>query len=81
VATELQEERDKCNFDQEEIYNLFYKDPKVRALKARIAKDMDTYPEMANTHKYYEWTPQEIQENWMKKLNKAWEIDRHFYFQ
>jgi hypothetical protein len=33
VATELLEERAKCNFDQEELYQLYYSDPYVREIR------------------------------------------------
>ena len=72
VATELVEERNKCNFDQKELYYLYYADPEVLKLKDKCEHDAETDPILANTHKYYEWTPKEIQENWMKKLNRAW---------
>ena len=48
-------------------------------MKEKVQKDLMNDPILCNTHKYYEWTPQEIQENWMKKIKRAWEVDRHFY--
>ena len=36
---------------------------------------------MQKTHKYYEMTPKEKQEMWMKKMNYIWfNKDREFYF-
>ena len=61
VATELAEERNKCNFNQEELYNLFFSNPEVRKITARADYDAENDPIMKNTHKYYEWTPEEIQ--------------------
>ena len=29
---------------------------------------MEKHPEFGSTHKFYEWTPEEVQLNWMKKL-------------
>jgi hypothetical protein len=60
VATELLEERANLNFDQDELYNIFHKDPEVRADRAKVEKDMEDDPIMNNTHKYYEMTPAEI---------------------
>lgn len=60
VATELVEERAKCNFDQEELYNIYYSDPNIREMRQRTDRDIDSDPILANTHKYYEWTPKEI---------------------
>ena len=39
-------------------------------------------PKIASTHKYYEYSPKEVQESWMRKLNYLWfHKDRKFYFQ
>jgi hypothetical protein len=38
-------------------------------------------PMMASDHKFYELTREEVQLNWMKKLNHIWfKKDREFYF-
>jgi hypothetical protein len=81
VATELLEERSVCNFDQEELYKIYWSNPEVREIKNKADFDAANDPIMMNTHEYYEWTPKEIQENWMKKLKRAWQLDRKFYFQ
>ena len=81
VATELVEERSNCNFDQEELFNIYCSNPKVIEWKAKAEFDEANDPIMKNTHKYYEWSPKEIQENWMRKLNRAWQLDKKFYFQ
>ena len=80
VATELVGERSKCNFDQEEMYRIYYSNPEIRKIKAKADFNAANDPIMKNTHKYYEWSPKEIQENWMKKLQRAWKVDKEFYF-
>ena len=37
-------------------------------------------PKLANSHKYYEWSPEEVGYNWQKKLKRLWEVDKEFYF-
>lgn len=56
VASELQEERDKCNFDQNELYNLFYPFKESNEFRALVEKDRNEDPELHLTHKYYEMT-------------------------
>ncbi len=68
TATDLLKERENCNFDQDELYNLFYSDPEVRRMKAKVEKDIETVPGLQLNHHYYEYTPQEQQEMWMKKF-------------
>jgi len=60
VATELQVERDNCNFDQNELSGIFYT-PEVREMMAKNVKDMAENPGFENTHKYYEYTADEKQ--------------------
>lgn len=39
VATELLEERARCNFDQNELYMHIFKDPKARFIMEKAFKD------------------------------------------
>ena len=68
VASDLIKERKNCNFDQEEMFSIYYSNVEVRKIKAKADFDAANDPIMKNTHKYYEWSPKEIQENWMRKL-------------
>ena len=74
-------ERSRCNFDTEECYELFY-DEQNRKVKERAVKDIVENPEiMVTPHKLYEWSPEEIQLHWMKKLNFIYfNLDKDFYF-
>ena len=67
VATELQIERDNCNFDKNELANVFYT-PEVRVKLSKYLKDMTENPGFANTHKFYEYTADEVQQNYVQKL-------------
>ena len=61
VATELKEERDKLNFDREDMKGFMNIYPEhIRELKEKVEKDVLTDPNLKLTHKFYEWTPQEI---------------------
>ena len=80
IATELVEERRKCDFDQNEIKSLLV-DPEAKKIMDKTKYDLENDPKLKFTHKYYEWTPQEIQQMWMQKLNYLWfHKDRKFYF-
>ena len=82
VATELLEERAKRNFDQKELKLITFNMPdEIDAKWNRVVSDMETDPELALTHEYYEMTREEIQLMWMKKLNHLYfKKDRDFYF-
>lgn len=60
VASELQAERDNCNFDKEELANVFAT-PDGRALTEKTLREMAENPGFENTHKFYEYSPEEIQ--------------------
>ena len=80
TATELVEERAKLNFDQEELYKLIYNDEASRHVMEKSIADLDDEV-LKNTHKYYEWTPSQIQMYWFKKMNHLYfKKDRKFYF-
>jgi len=73
VASDLQSERDNCNFDKEEMYDLFGNwavlGKETKDLKKSVENLIESDPNLHLTHKYYEWSTKEIQEMWMKKLN------------
>jgi hypothetical protein len=50
------------------MFSIYYSNAEVRKIKAKADFDAANDPIMKNTHKYYEWSPKEIQENWMRKL-------------
>ena len=55
VSSDLQEERDKCDFDQAEALTASI-DPVKWAVIQEADKYMQEHPELANTHKFYDMT-------------------------
>ena len=81
VAPELIKERQNLDFDREEIKALLMR-PAARQIFDKAVHDITYDPKLRQVHKYVEWTPKEIQENWMRKLNYLWfNKDKKFYFQ
>jgi len=46
VASDLQEERDKCNFDQEELWRVFNPRPEENKIRASFEHDLVNIPEL-----------------------------------
>ena len=46
----------------------------------RALQEAENDPALKHTHKYYEWTREEIQYNWMKRLHHLYHKDKKFYF-
>lgn len=81
VAKELQVERDRCDFDQKELFRNIFKDPAGREIFLKAHKDLNSTPEIANSHVIYEYTPEELQHRWMKKMNHMYfKLNKDFYF-
>ena len=59
VASELVEEREKCNFDSEEL-GLLYIRKEVKEYHRNLVEEMRANPGFENTHKFYEFTPEEV---------------------
>ena len=82
MATELLDERAKCNFDMKELEDFINLIPdNIKAHYEKVKNDVDNDPELQLTHKYYEMTPEEIQQMWMRKMNRLYKIDRKTYFE
>ena len=58
VASDLLDERKKCNFNQEEFMNLIITKKHADYFK-RTIKIMESDPILKNTHKYYDMTREE----------------------
>ena len=67
VATELSDERAKLNFDREELAACF-STPDTKLKLKEALEHMQTYEGFDNTHKFYEFTPEEVQQRWVKKI-------------
>jgi hypothetical protein len=81
VATDLQDERAKRNFDNEKglaFVNIMDKKnyfASMKDLKA-IIKD----PVLCNSHKFYEMTREEMWIDHMKKFRRAWDTKKNEWF-
>ena len=73
VASDLQEERDKCDFDQAEALTTSI-DVVEWAATQDAHKYMVEHPELANTHKFYDMTRQEQMEHMFKKSKYAYKV-------
>ena len=82
VAPELIKERSNINFDQSEMKGIFRPDSGIGFIQEKVQGDMLEDPIIASNHNFYEQTREEMQLNWMKRLNHIWfNKDRKFYFQ
>ena len=81
VATELLEERAKGEGnDKEELRNAFWIEKWIYDEVMIDSKQMEDHPEFANSHHYYEYSSEEAQAAWRKKLNFAWKLDKNRHF-
>lgn len=80
VSPDLLEERQKCNFDTEELAVILnYGKDKLDQLRA-WKKVADADPILRNTHKYYDMTREEQMVNGFQKVKRAYELDKKQYF-
>ena len=56
TATEILEERKKLDFDQKELFNIYWDRSDNLTRRAKFIKDVEEDPKLANTHKFYEMT-------------------------
>ena len=81
VAKELKVERERCDFDQDELFRQIFRSPEARKKFLDAHKDLDSTPEIANTHKWYEYTPEELKLGWYKKVNHMYfKLNKDLYF-
>lgn len=60
VASELQAERDRLNFDRDELYRIFNPNEESNKLKRLVEEERDSDPNLRNSHKFYEMTREEV---------------------
>jgi hypothetical protein len=70
IASELVAERANCNFDRRELENILTH-PDEQRRRAQNIKEMEEVPGFANTHKFYEYTENERQDAYWRKLKIA----------
>jgi len=69
VASCLQEERDKCAFDKDELATIIFGGAEDRKSWDFWLNLIDKHPEIANHHKFFEMSPDEKQQDLWKRLN------------
>ena len=72
VATELIEERAKCNIDQYELLVLFAGSVEQAEILVQEQKIILDDPGMQTEFEFYDMTREEQMYYWMKKLNYLW---------
>ena len=74
-------ERAQCDFDQNEMYDVWFAPSAARTMQEKVWRDMEEDPKMAKSHKEYEYSPKELQEMIQKKMNYIWyNKERKSYF-
>ena len=80
VSPDLQEERDKCNFNQAELTEILYGGKANREEYLSWAREMENDPILRNNEQWYELTREEMMEKQFQKLRRFYEINREKYF-
>ena len=78
VASDLQEERDKCDFDMNEA-RMFSRQGKL-VDAAVVAEILELHPALQNTHKFYDMTREEKMKDWFRKTNYAYKLKKKEWF-
>ena len=79
MASDLLEERAKCNFDQKEFQNIVRGKEDVEYYKEIVAT-MESDPILKNSHKYYDMTREEQMVDSMKKAKRGFELKGPKFF-
>jgi len=69
IATSLQEERDKCAFDKEELTTFLLGGTEVRKIWDDWSTLMEKHPEIKNHHQFHEMNPDEKQQDLWRRVN------------
>ena len=81
VATELVEERERCDFDQNELFSIYFPPSGAMNVYAKTRQELLDDPVMAKHQSYYEMPPGEAQLSMIKKMNYMWHNkDRKFFW-
>ena len=79
VASDLQEERDKCDFDMQEAKALTARHGKLQDAAAAV-EVIDKHPALQNSHKFYDMTRAEKMKDWFRKTNYAYKLKKKEWF-
>lgn len=79
VNPDLIEEREKCNFDKDEVAHIITVDSAIGHYEPYIELTKK-HPELKSTEKFYCMTTEEQQRHWWEKLNMFAKLDFKGYF-
>ena len=80
VASDLEDERKKCNFDQQELTHLLW-GGKEKHLRAReVQEDMNRFEVLRGSEKWYDMSREEQQENALLRLRTIYDNYHDKYF-
>ena len=79
VNPDLQEERDKCSFDQKELA-LFIHGQQMIDECHDMMQFMKKYPEVSDDYSYYEMSREQKMEHWWKRFNTVMKDEEYHKF-
>ena len=80
VASDLEEERKKCNFDQKELSTLLWGGQQDYARVKGIWGDLQADKGLQTTEKWYDMTREEMMEDALRRLRRYYDLHRMKYF-
>lgn len=80
VASDLEEERLKINFDANEMGLMMQGGPEVQERIRSLIKDMESDPALIHTEKYYEMSREELYVELLKRVRKYYDLYNEKYF-
>ena len=79
INPDLQEERDKCNFDREELLRVV-SDERLLQHVADFERDIREHPEVRTDHTFYEMDREEQMKFYWQKLLAFYKLDKEKYY-
>ena len=80
VASDLEEERKKCNFDQKELSTHIWGGQHTYSYVKGIWADLLSDKGLQATEKWYDMTREEMMEDALKRLRRYYDLFRDKYF-
>ena len=80
VASDLEEERKKCNFDQKELATLLWGGKQDYTRVKDIWGDLQSDKGLQATEKWYDMTREEMMEDCLRRLRRYYDLHRMKYF-
>jgi Acyl-coenzyme A oxidase N-terminal len=81
VASDLEEERKKCNFDQKELSTLIWGGKQEYERILDVWGDLKADKGLQVTEKWYDMTREELMEDGLRRLKRYYDTHRQKYFE